>query len=111
MLIIVLLRQKLGKFTEVSHKPAALRKRDTGRPCFYLLKFYWSAPLAVLKIASLLVISQFENYLGTKLLFSEPCLAAEGLGETGLSTPELTQPEEEVVPDQESSQVLSQVLE
>ena len=59
----------------------------------------------MLKIASLLAISRFENYLGTKLLFSVPCLAADGLGERGPPFPGLVWPrEEEVVPDQESPQ-------
>lgn len=57
----------------------------------------------MLKIASLLVISQFENYLETKLLFSAPFLAAEGLGGSCLlfSGP-MPSEEEEAVPDQES---------
>lgn len=61
----------------------------------------------MLKIASLLVIFQFENYLGAKLLFDASCLAAEGLGDSGISFPGPMQPgEEEVVPDQESQRCL-----
>lgn len=89
------------------HKPAALRKLNTSRPCFCLLKLYWSALLAVLKIASLLVIFQFENYLGTKLLFGAPFLAAESLEDSGISFPGPMHPgEEEAVPDQESQRCL-----
>lgn len=45
-----------------------------------------------------------QKLSGNKAAFSVPCLAAEGLGETSIPFPELMQPEEEVVPDQESSQ-------
>lgn len=59
----------------------------------------------MLKIASLLVISQLENYLETKLLFSAPFLAAEGLGDSCLLFPGPMPPEEsEALPDQESPQ-------
>lgn len=54
----------------------------------------------MLKIASLLVISQLENYLETKLLFSAPFLAAEGLGDSCLLFSGPMPPEEaEALPD------------
>lgn len=59
----------------------------------------------MLKIVSLLVISQFESYLGTKVLLVHPVWQQTVWEDSGLPFPGPTRcEEEEVVPDQESPQ-------
>lgn len=69
-MISMLWRQKLEVYR--CYKPAASRNINIGILCFCFLKLYWSVWLAVLKIASLLAVSQSENYLTTRLLLLHP---------------------------------------